>query len=1201
MMELEKLKVLSEEKYVNISEVYSDDELSKKQDSYLMENNSIIGLNFKNVDIKDIINQILETETLKYLYLNNVNICFEDRLFFKCQNLQNLDLSGNELEKLPKEIFELKNLQGLNLSENKLNELPKEIFELKNLQSLDLSGNKLNELPEEIFQLKNLQSLNLRKNRLEKLSKEIGELKNLQNLDLRRNELEELPKEIFELKNLESLNLSKNRVEELPKKIFELKNLKNLDLTGKKLKELPKEIFELKNLQNLNLTGNELDKLPKELFGLKDLQNLNLKWNKLKSLPKELVELINLKSLDLSGNRFRKLPKEIFELKNLQSLNLTWNNLKELPREFVKLKNLQNLDLFGNRLLELPKEIFELNNIQNLNLSKNGLSELPKELFELRNLRCLSLSRNRLSQLPKELLELKNLQSLDLSANNFSELPKELFELNNLQNLNLSRNALSQLPKEVSKLKNLQSLDLSGNDFQELSKELFRLSRLSRLTFSHYISENKEKANKIKIIPNEFIQLTILNYFKLNENHLDSFYKTAYQNGLENLKNTIKQKVEQGTSKLYEAKLLFVGEPGAGKTSLMEKILDENYVLKDKSNEISTIGIDIKKHEFEYENIKFRVNMWDFGGQQIQYMSHQFFLTPNSLYILVGDDRKQHTDFDYWFHIINLLSDNSPILVVLNEINHKSITNFDLKAYKERFETHKIELENIDLSIADGKYTIVKQKIESMLFNLPHIGDELPAKWVDIRNELNIIAEKNYHIEFKEFKEICKKHGLNNDAYIKTLSNHFHNIGIFLHYSDDSNGLAEIIFLNPKWVMDGIYSVLADKTVNESNGKFSKEWLFKFWDNHTNAYSDEIKNKLLTLMLKDKFEISYKLENEDTYISPQLLPSILEYEYTWDYKDNLFYRFQYPFMPKGIVSRLIVRLNHLITKENNNELVWKKGVVLKYQNAKAQVIEKETKEGLKVIDISINGDKFDSQNLLSKIKNEIENIHRKSFPNLNFEEMIPCICTNCLKEKPYYYSFSTLKNYISKEKFFITCEKSVNDVSIAKLLGNVIIKDDDSKESQLLEYIKQKGLNLNINNNINTTSNSSTNLNDSMNMNQTQTVEIKISQTINQMLSELSSLKRKVEGEEDKKEITEIINEFKELGENPSKEEIIESGLLSDLKDKISEFDETMQDTGEVINKTKKAIQSAKSLGRTYNELASLCGLPSIPFFIVKE
>ena len=871
----------------------------------------------------------------------------------------------------------------------------------------------------------------------------------------------------------------------------------------------------------------------------------------------------------------------------------------EKLKSLLDKKHVNLIEVFTKKELLKNQDSYLLNDgfIIGINLKNVDVKDIINEIFGIDTLHYLTLNNVNICFDNSISFKCKNLQSLDLSGNGLKELPKELFELKNLQSLALSGNELKELSKELFELKNLQNLDLSRNGLKELPKELFQLSRLSQLTINSIFDDEDTCTNKIGTIPNEFIKLTVLSYFELSEKYLNSFYKTAYDNGLENLKNTIKQKVEQGTSKLYEAKLLFVGEPGAGKTSLMEKILDKDYVLKDKSNEISTLGIDIKKYEFEDQNIGFRTNMWDFGGQQIQYMSHQFFLTPNSLYVLVGDDRKQHTDFDYWFHIINLLSNNSPILVVLNEINHKSITNFDLKAYAERFDSHKIDLENIDLSTMDNRYEVIKQKIQSKLFNLPHIGDELPSKWVNVREELNMYSESNYYIEFKKFKEICESYGLNNN-YIKTLSKHFHNIGIFLHYSEDTNGLSEIIFLNPKWVMDGIYSVLADKTVNENNGKFTKKWLFDFWEKHTNKYTDDIKNKLLTLMLKDKFEISYKLENEDTYISPQLLPPVSTNDYSWDYYNNLFYRFQYPFMPKGIVSRLIVRLNHLIFKENDTELVWKKGVILNYQKAKAQVIEKETKEGLKVIDISINGEKFDSQNLLSKIKNELENIHRKSFPNLNFEEMIPCLCYSCIKEKPHYFSFSTLKNYISKEKPIIICEKSVEDVSIAKLLGNVTVENDESKEAELLEYMKEKGLNVNIINN--NTSDSSTNIKDSMNMDQKQTVEVNISQTINQVVSELSALKKKVE-EEDKEEIGEIIDELKELGENPSKEEIIESGLLSDLKDKIGEFDETMQETGQVISKTSKAIKSAKSLGKTYNELASLCGLPNIPFFLVKD
>ncbi len=1197
-MKIEALKSLLKKEYVNLVEVFSKEELIKKQDSFLINNNYIIGIHLKNVDIKDIFTQILGIKTLNFLLLENVNFKSLINIKICCINLQSLCLSNNDLKELPKELFKLKNLQSLDLSNNELKELPKELFELKDLQSLNLTGNILSQLPTELFKLKNLQNLDLTWSDLKKLPKELFELKNLQSLDLTGNFLKELPKELFELKNLQSLNLTGNILSQLPTELFKLKKLKNLNLTGNVLSQLPTELFELKNLQSLDLTGNLLKKLPKDLFKLKNLKSLDLSGNILKESIEELFKLENLENLSLKGTFLTSLPKELFQLKNLQSLNLTLNELNELPKELFELKNLRNLDLSGNILTSLPKELVKLQNLQNLDLRWNILTELPKVIFQLKNLQNLYLTGNKLKELPKELFELKNLENLDLSANSLRKLPKELSELKNLESLDLSGNSLKKLPKEIFELKNLQSLNLSENGLRELPKKLFTLSRLSSLIFSSFFYGEKEKNNQIKTIPNEFINLTVLSRFGLEKEYLNSFYRTAYENGLENLKNTIKQKVEQGTSNLYEAKLLFVGEPGAGKTSLMEKILDKDYILKDKSNEISTLGIDIKKYEFENQNINFRTNMWDFGGQQIQYMSHQFFLTPNSLYVLVGDDRKQHTDFDYWFHIINLLSNNSPILVILNEINYKSTTNFDLKVYKDRFDTYTIDLEYIDLSKMDYRYEVIKQKIKSKLFNLPHIGDELPAKWVDVREDLNKYSENHYYIEFKKFKEICEKYGLNNNDYIKTLSNHFHNIGIFLHYSEDTNGLSEIIFLNPKWVMDGIYSVLADKTVNENNGKFTKKWLFNFWEKHTNNYSDDIKNKLLTLMLKDKFEISYKLENEDTYISPQLLPSVLTYDYSWDYTDNLFYRFQYPFMPKGIVSRLIVRLNHLISKENSKELVWKKGVILNYQNAKAQVIEKETKEGLKVIDISIIGEKIDSQNLLSKIKNEIENIHRKSFPNLSFDEMIPCLCNSCIKENPHYFSFAILKNYISKENSTIKCEKSIEDVSIAKLLGNVIVRNDESKESELLKFIKEKGFNVNITNNNN--ADSSTNISDSMNMNQTQSVEITISQSISGVISELSSLKRKVE-EDDKEEIIEIIEDFKELGSNPSKEEVIESGLMSDFKDKIDELNEKVQNTNKVIGKTSKALKNIKALGRTYNELASLCGLPNVPFFLVKD
>ncbi|MCP4155921.1 MAG: hypothetical protein GY757_49810 [bacterium] len=56
--------------------------------------------------------------------------------------------------------------------------------------------------------------------------------------------------------------------------------------------------------------------------------------------------------------------------------------------------------------------------------------------------------------------------------------------------------------------------------------------------------------------------------------------------------------------------------------------------------EPQTHGINIQPWNIKPDDKEIKINLWDFGGQEIMHATHQFFLSKRSLYILVLDGRK---------------------------------------------------------------------------------------------------------------------------------------------------------------------------------------------------------------------------------------------------------------------------------------------------------------------------------------------------------------------------------------------------------------------------------------------------------------------------------------------------------------------------------------------------------------------------------
>ena len=128
--------------------------------------------------------------------------------------------------------------------------------------------------------------------------------------------------------------------------------------------------------------------------------------------------------------------------------------------------------------------------------------------------------------------------------------------------------------------------------------------------------------------------------------------------GIEAIREYFRQLAAQGIDRLFEAKLLIVGEPGAEKQQSANEILETPIICCGRTRpppEVSTSSPGNSRRIMT----KLLVNLWDFGGQAIYHAAHQFFLTKRSLYALVADTRKEDTDFYYWLNAVELLSDKA--------------------------------------------------------------------------------------------------------------------------------------------------------------------------------------------------------------------------------------------------------------------------------------------------------------------------------------------------------------------------------------------------------------------------------------------------------------------------------------------------------------------------------------------------------------
>lgn len=756
-------------------------------------------------------------------------------------------------------------------------------------------------------------------------------------LSLSRNRFTEIPN----LKNfylLEILNLSYNQIFKI-EGLAILKNLRHLSLNNNHISTI-EDLDTLRHLQHLSLNNNQIFIID-ELDTLNNLQNLDLDHNQIFKIE-GIDTLQNLQYLHLGNNQISKI-EGVDTLQNLQSLSLNNNQISKLEG-IATLQNLQNLRLNNNQI-SIIEGLDTLQNLLHLDLDHNQISKI--EGFDaLQSLKELYLSNNQISKI-EGFDALQSLQELYLSFNQISKI-EGCDTLQSLQVLYLGNNQISKI-EHILNLKELQYLYIYLNKIEVLDGAEIPISNghidLSYNGIKEIINfENKKNIWHLNLFSNKISDiLPLLPLFRNNRNVFikegnykygigiganpldDSVLSILNMNYKEERRETLLDYFENllaGQQPLREAKLMLLGEGEAGKTNLRNYILGEPF----NANKSATTGIVVDRHNICIDNIDYRINVWDFGGQWIQQQVHKFFITNESLYLIVLNGRNEERP-EKWLDWIKNYTDDSRAIVVVNKMdnNHsyRLEENILRKNYPFIIDFHYISLKEIDDKKEDALYNGSKlsHTISEQILHLKNINTPVASNFHDLKRDLedNVLKERT-HINYDAFEHLFVKHQLKGkvDSFLEILNK----IGTIRYFE-----IHDRLILNPEWLSGGVYKVLMSEFTAKNFGVFKENDFDTILQKaEEDKYSYTKRDYPFISQMMEEFEIAY-VEKGD-YFVPSLFKNDLPEEFV---KSNMFDESTVHFIfdfhsdyPETLISKFIVSFFN----KRYNGMYWKNGIVL---------------------------------------------------------------------------------------------------------------------------------------------------------------------------------------------------------------------------------------------------------------------------------
>lgn len=618
---------------------------------------------------------------------------------------------------------------------------------------------------------------------------------------------------------------------------------------------------------------------------------------------------------------------------------------------------------------------------------------------------------------------------------------------------------------------------------------------------------------------------------------------------------------KEKSRRLNEARIIVLGDKGAGKTCVSRRLVDPKADMT--TPEESTAGVDTTTWNLREDDINVRI--WDFAGHTVTHAVHQFFLSERCLYIIVLNGRTEQTKrVEYWLEQMKVHGGNSKAIILINERDGHRV-GIRENYLRERYSVEDIHSFNVGKDKAKLKVfrTAVAEYIRN---NTSWKNQVIPASYYRVKEALEDRFQKGgrrtEHLDKEEFMKLAAEHDVEEP---ESLLGDLHALGVSLWYKGMPN--YDTLILNPEWISHAVYRI-----INWVNG--NKEHSVKLHE-FTEIFADDLdrypkkKHRFIFDLIKH-YELAYESKSKHLII-PHLLPedqpeTLPEFGYENSLK--LKYQADQP-LPPNTVSRFIVRHNEQISKEGRKHLVWKYGVILVDGRGSLALV----RELDRTISVSVRGDaKTEFVKELRETLNAIFDSYLSQMPELTYkviDEMavrgpelyLPEaeILAHEGNDRPYYDS----RNNRDVPLGPTVIHYNINKTTIYNIqAGDIDMAVLGGQHGQITK--------------------NTFNFHD---------CNIELQGNMNDLAQRLS----KGGFVEEAEEITEAVEILEEVAKETNKDLVKKKGVASRLKRIVEDLEDKGSQLNKAVKRVKRGIDIAQDIAKGYNSIAQWLGMPQVP------